>query len=121
MKPKIITHIVLLIALSLLIILFGINGGWSVGLIAITLAVIIISFVIIPNWNTGGLSFLPIQLADLPPKERKYYLLTPFLIGIGMALLLGSWGDRLRVVGAILLLLNGIIVRLIRKNLPPEE
>lgn len=120
MKPKIITHIVLLIALSLIIILFGINNGWSVGLIAITLAVIIISCMIIPYWNTGS-SFCPIRLEDLSSKERKYYLLTPFLIGLGMALLLGSWGDRLRVVGAILMLLSGIIVRLIRKNLPPEE
>ena len=120
MKSKIITHIVLLIALSLLIILFGINGGWSVGLIAITLAVIIISCMIIPYWNTGS-SFRPIRLEDLSSKEKRFYLFLPFLLGVGMALLLGSWGDRLRIVGAILMLLSGIIMRRIRKNLPPEE
>ena len=78
MKYKIIM-ILSWVVLCTILILHAIDYDWSVWLLVTVLAVIILSCVIIPNWNTGHV-FRAIRLQDLPPKEKEYFILSPILV-----------------------------------------
>ena len=119
MKSKIIT-ILAIVACCLIIILHGIDYGWPVWLIAVTTAAAILGFFIIPRWDTGYF-FRAIPLEDLSSKEKAYLYLSLALSCVGIVIIIGDLGIKLILVGAILLILSGILMRHVKKNLPPEE